>query len=63
VGGSLESRVIKWFDYLWSNKNSMDEESVLNMLPDKLKVGKILLDLSKISSFAQTPKFRSLGNI
>ena len=38
VGGALESRVIKWFDYLWSNKNSMDEEMVLNMLPEKLKV-------------------------
>ncbi len=38
VGGQLENRVIKWFDYLWSNKNSMDEETVLNMLPDKLKV-------------------------
>ena len=31
-------RVIKWFDYLWSNKQSMDEENVLGMLPDKLKV-------------------------
>lgn len=29
--------MIKWFDYLWSNKQSMDEESVLGMLPDKLK--------------------------
>ena len=38
VGGKLESRVIKWFDYLWANKNSMDEEMVLNMLPEKLKV-------------------------
>ena len=38
MGGQLENRVIKWFDYLWSNKNSMDEETVLNMLPDKLKV-------------------------
>jgi hypothetical protein len=38
VEGHLENRVIKWFDYLWSNKNSMDEETVLNMLPDKLKV-------------------------
>ena len=67
VGKDLESRVIKWFDYLWSNKQvlifknnhchyqkikmlathlmpmnnffvkSMDEESVLGMLPDKLK--------------------------
>ncbi len=30
--------MIKWFDYLWSNKQSMDEQSVLEMLPDKLKV-------------------------
>ena len=37
VGGELESRVIKWFDYLWTNKQSMDEESILGMLPDKLK--------------------------
>ena len=37
VGGELESRVIKWFDYLWTNKQSMDEESILVMLPDKLK--------------------------
>ena len=29
--------MIKWFDYLWSNKQAMDEESVLSMLPDKLK--------------------------
>ncbi|QQP38424.1 Cyclic nucleotidegated cation channellike, partial [Caligus rogercresseyi] len=29
VGKDLENRVIKWFDYLWSNKQSMDEESVL----------------------------------
>lgn len=33
----MENRVIKWFDYLWSNKQSLDEESVLNILPDKLK--------------------------
>jgi hypothetical protein len=38
VGNDLEQRVIKWFDYLWSNKQSMDEQSVLEMLPDKLKV-------------------------
>ena len=38
VGKDLEHRVIKWFDYLWSNKQSMDEQSVLEMLPDKLKV-------------------------
>nr|AIT11916.1 cyclic nucleotide gated channel A alpha subunit [Platynereis dumerilii] len=37
VGKALESRVIKWFDYLWTNKQSMDEESILGTLPDKLK--------------------------
>ena len=37
VGKDLEHRVIKWFDYLWSNKQCMDEKSVLEMLPDKLK--------------------------
>ena len=29
--------MIKWFDYLWSNKQAMHEETVLAMLPDKLK--------------------------
>ena len=37
VGRDLEQQVIKWFDYLWSNKQSMDEQSVLEMLPDKMK--------------------------
>lgn len=37
VGKDLENRVIKWFDYLWSNKQSMDEETTLGLLPDKLK--------------------------
>ena len=38
IHGPLEKRVIKWFDYLWDNKASMDEESVLNMMPGKLKL-------------------------
>ena len=37
VGKKLENRVIQWFDYLWSNKQSMDEDSVLASLPEKLK--------------------------
>ncbi|XP_023319465.1 cyclic nucleotide-gated cation channel subunit A isoform X2 [Eurytemora carolleeae] len=37
VGSEMEGRVIKWFDYLWSNKQAFDEQSVLEMLPDKLK--------------------------
>ncbi|CAH1777821.1 unnamed protein product [Owenia fusiformis] len=37
VSKELESRVIKWFDYLWSNKQSLNQEEILNTLPDKLK--------------------------
>ncbi len=37
VGKDLEKRVIKWFDYLWSNKQSLDEDQVLASLPEKLK--------------------------
>lgn len=37
VSKELENRVIKWFDYLWSNKQSLDEEAVTSILPDKLK--------------------------
>ena len=38
IGGTLESRVIKWFDYLWANKAALDEETIFNMLPKKLKL-------------------------
>ncbi|GAB1608115.1 cyclic nucleotide-gated cation channel alpha-3-like [Argonauta hians] len=37
VSKELEQRVIKWFDYLWTNKQSLNEEEVLSALPDKLK--------------------------
>ena len=37
VSESLETRVIRWFDYLWANRQSMDEDSVLGTLPEKLK--------------------------
>ncbi|KAK3577023.1 hypothetical protein CHS0354_003091 [Potamilus streckersoni] len=37
VTKELEQRVIKWFDYLWVNKQSLNEEEVLSALPDKLK--------------------------
>lgn len=37
VDKDLEHRVIRWFDYLWSNKQSLDEEGILGTLPDKLK--------------------------
>lgn len=37
VSKDLEKRVISWFDYLWTNKQSLNEETVLSSLPDKLK--------------------------
>lgn len=37
VSKDLEHRVVKWFDYLWSNKQSLDEDAVTAILPDKLK--------------------------
>lgn len=37
VAKDLEERVIRWFDYLWSNKQSLNENDVLSALPDKLK--------------------------
>ncbi|XP_053561433.1 cyclic nucleotide-gated cation channel alpha-3 [Bombina bombina] len=37
VTKDLEGRVIKWFDYLWTNKKTVDEKEVLKNLPDKLK--------------------------
>ncbi|KAK2188276.1 hypothetical protein NP493_137g02000 [Ridgeia piscesae] len=33
----LNNRVIRWFDYLWLSKKSLNEEKTLNLLPDKLK--------------------------
>lgn len=37
VSKDLELRVIKWFDYLWSNGKAQNEREVLRYLPDKLK--------------------------
>uniref|UniRef100_A0A8C6CWB5 Cyclic nucleotide gated channel subunit alpha 3 n=1 Tax=Moschus moschiferus TaxID=68415 RepID=A0A8C6CWB5_MOSMO len=37
VTKDLEMRVIRWFDYLWANKKTVDEKEVLKSLPDKLK--------------------------
>lgn len=37
VGKNLQIRVIKWFDYLWTNNHSLDENTILQSLPDKLK--------------------------
>uniref|UniRef100_A0A1I8GS89 Cyclic nucleotide-binding domain-containing protein n=1 Tax=Macrostomum lignano TaxID=282301 RepID=A0A1I8GS89_9PLAT len=37
VGKQLEHRVIRWFDYHWCNKQSLDESAILASLPDKLR--------------------------
>ncbi|XP_052054883.1 cGMP-gated cation channel alpha-1 [Apodemus sylvaticus] len=37
VSKDMEKRVIKWFDYLWTNKKTVDEREVLRYLPDKLR--------------------------
>ncbi|KAK6056409.1 cyclic nucleotide-gated cation channel alpha-4 domain protein [Cooperia oncophora] len=37
IVGNLEMRVIKWFDYLWANKQSLSDQQVLKVLPDKLQ--------------------------
>ncbi|CAJ0579030.1 unnamed protein product, partial [Mesorhabditis spiculigera] len=37
VSKQLEMRVIKWFDYLWANKQSLSDQQVLQVLPDKLQ--------------------------
>ena len=42
VTGDVETRVLQWFDYLWSNKASLEEESIMNMMPGKLR-GEIAL--------------------
>jgi cyclic nucleotide gated channel alpha 3 len=36
VSKSLRQRVIKWFNYLWTNMQMLNEESILETLPDKL---------------------------
>ncbi|XP_029460812.1 cyclic nucleotide-gated olfactory channel isoform X2 [Rhinatrema bivittatum] len=37
VSKDMEEKVIKWFDYLWTNKKTVDEREVLKNLPDKLR--------------------------
>uniref|UniRef100_A0A1I7XAQ6 Cyclic nucleotide-binding domain-containing protein n=1 Tax=Heterorhabditis bacteriophora TaxID=37862 RepID=A0A1I7XAQ6_HETBA len=37
VSKQLEMRVIKWFDYLWANKQSLSDQQILRVLPDKLQ--------------------------
>ncbi|PWA23602.1 hypothetical protein CCH79_00005768 [Gambusia affinis] len=37
VSKVLEQRVIRWFDYLWTNQKTVDEQEVLRSLPNKLR--------------------------
>ncbi|XP_029367847.1 cyclic nucleotide gated channel subunit alpha 2a [Echeneis naucrates] len=37
VSKGLEQRVIRWFDYLWTNQKTIDEQEVLRSLPNKLR--------------------------
>ncbi|KAI1704461.1 cyclic nucleotide-binding domain-containing protein [Ditylenchus destructor] len=37
VGKHLVARVLKWFDYLWANKQTLNDQQVLNVLPTKLQ--------------------------
>jgi len=37
VSKKLESRVIKWFDYLWLNKQALNDDSALQHLARKLQ--------------------------
>lgn len=37
VPNNLQERVIKWFDYLWTHGHPVDDQHVLDALPDKLK--------------------------
>ncbi|DAA13266.1 cyclic nucleotide-gated channel alpha-2 [Bos indicus] len=37
VSKEMEAKVIRWFDYLWTNKKSVDEREVLKNLPAKLR--------------------------
>lgn len=37
VTGPIQERVVKWFDYTWNNKESVDDSKNLEHLPEKLR--------------------------
>lgn len=55
VTKDMETRVVKWFDYLWTEEKTCDEKLVLKNLPDKLKaeiaINVHLETLSKVRIF------------
>lgn len=57
VPEQLQKRVIKWFDYLWMEKNDLHDEDTFKWLPEKCKADLLLhvnLDtLKKVRTFEQ----------
>jgi cyclic nucleotide gated channel alpha 3 len=37
VPDNLQGRVIRWYDFLWTNHKSTDDNQILNLLPYKLR--------------------------
>ena len=37
VNQAMERKVISWFDYLWTNRQTLDDDDVLITLPEKLR--------------------------
>ena len=37
IGPDLQERVVKWFDYTWKNKQSVDDKETLRLFPEKLR--------------------------
>ncbi|WAQ99421.1 CNGA3-like protein [Mya arenaria] len=37
ISPDLQERVVKWFDYTWNNKQSIDDKEALMFLPEKLR--------------------------
>ena len=58
VSPDLQLRIIKWFDYLWREGKTVDEEAVLMLLPDKLRADVAmnvhLETLSNVKLFSDT---------
>ncbi|XKL67873.1 hypothetical protein PGB90_003364 [Kerria lacca] len=48
VPAHLQTKVIRWFDYLWLTQKCSDEEKAISCLPDILKtdVSKLTFNLS-----------------
>ncbi|XP_055332189.1 cGMP-gated cation channel alpha-1-like [Paramacrobiotus metropolitanus] len=38
VGRDMEELVMRWFDYIWTTNQQLDEESVLTRLPEKIRL-------------------------